>query len=57
MADISIPATTSDALHLVAYVGDGDGNGATAATMPCSSRGVALQTDSGFTAYPLVGFR
>jgi autotransporter-associated beta strand protein len=48
------PVTTSDALHLVAYVGDADGNGTyTSGDAVLVTRAV-LQTDSGFVAYPLV---
>jgi hypothetical protein len=46
--------TTSDGLHLVAYVGDGDGNGGYSSADAVLITRVALQTDSGFTAYPLV---
>jgi hypothetical protein len=50
----SIAATTSDALHLVAYVGDADGNGAYGSNDAVFITRTALQTDTGFTAYPLV---
>jgi uncharacterized repeat protein (TIGR03803 family) len=43
-----------DALHLVAYVGDGDGNGSYSGNDAALITRVALQTDSGFAAYPLV---
>jgi hypothetical protein len=46
--------TTSDGLHLVAYVGDADGNGAYGSSDAILITRVALQSDSGFTAYPLV---
>ena len=50
----AIPVTTNDGLHLVAYVGDGDGNGGYSSNDAVLITRVALQTDSGFTAYPLV---
>ena len=50
----ALPVTTSDALHLVAYVGDADGNGAYSSGDAVLITRVALQADSGFTAYPLV---
>jgi hypothetical protein len=50
----AIPVTTSDAVHLVAYVGDADGNGAYSSSDAVLATRVVLQTDSGFTAYPLV---
>jgi fibronectin-binding autotransporter adhesin len=50
----SVPVTTSDGLHLVAYVGDGDGNGSYSSADAVLVTRVALQTDAGFTAYPLV---
>jgi hypothetical protein len=50
----SIPVTTSDALHLVAYVGDADGNGAYSSNDAILITRTAIQVDSGFTAYPLV---
>jgi hypothetical protein len=50
----TIPVTTSDALHLVAYVGDADGNGAYGSGDAVLITRAALQTDSGFSAYPLV---
>jgi hypothetical protein len=46
--------TTSDGLHLVAYVGDADGNGSYSSQDAVLITRVALQTDSGFSAYPLV---
>jgi uncharacterized repeat protein (TIGR03803 family) len=49
-----IAVTTSDAIHLVAYVGDGDGNGSYSSADAVLVTRVALQTDSGFAAYPLV---
>ena len=49
----AVPVATSDALHLVAYVGDGDGNGFYSA-----NDGVvitkALVEEAGLAAYPLV---
>jgi hypothetical protein len=50
----SIAVTTSDALHLVAYVGDVDGNGAYTSSDAVLITRVALETDSGFVAYPLI---
>jgi alpha-amylase len=50
----SIPVTTGDAVHLVAYVGDGDGNGAYSSSDAVLVTRAVLQTDTGFTAYPLV---
>jgi hypothetical protein len=47
-----VPSTT--ALHLVAYVGDADGNGAYSSGDAVLITHVALQSDSGFAAYPLV---
>jgi hypothetical protein len=45
---------TADGLHLVAYVGDADGNGLYSSKDSVLITRVALQTDAGFTAYPLV---
>jgi hypothetical protein len=42
------------AVHLVAYVGDADGNGAYSSSDALLITRVTLQTDSGFAAYPLV---
>jgi N-acetylneuraminic acid mutarotase len=50
----TIPVTTSDALHLVAYVGDADGNGGYSSNDAVLLTRVGLQSDSGFAAYPLV---
>jgi autotransporter-associated beta strand protein len=50
----TVPVTTSDALHLVAYVGDANGDGTYSSADAVLTTRVALQTDSGFTAYPLV---
>jgi streptogramin lyase len=50
----SIPAVTGDAVHLVAFVGDADGNGAYSSSDAVLITRATLQTDSGFAAYPLV---
>jgi uncharacterized repeat protein (TIGR03803 family) len=50
----TVPIVTSDALHLVAYVGDADGNGSYSSNDAVLITRAALQIDSGFTAYPLV---
>jgi uncharacterized repeat protein (TIGR03803 family) len=50
----AIPAVTSDALHVVAYVGDCDGDGAYASGDAAKLTHAGLQIDSGFAAYPLV---
>jgi uncharacterized repeat protein (TIGR03803 family) len=50
----SVPVTTSDGLHLVAYVGDANGDGTYSSADAVLTTRVALQIDSGFTAYPLV---
>jgi hypothetical protein len=50
----SITAVTGDALHLVAYLGDGDGNGAYTSNDAVLVTRVAIQADTGFAAYPLV---
>jgi hypothetical protein len=44
----------SAAVHLVAYVGDADGNGAYSSKDALLITRVVLQTDTGFAAYPLV---
>jgi hypothetical protein len=49
-----VPVVTSDALHVVAYVGDGDGNGNYTSNDAVLITRTALQADSGFAAYPLV---
>jgi streptogramin lyase len=49
-----IPVATGDAVHLVAYVGDADGNGAYSSNDAVLITRTALQTDSGFAAYPRV---
>jgi hypothetical protein len=50
----TIPVATGDALHLVAYVGDADGNGVYSSNDAVLITRAALQADSGFAAYPLV---
>jgi Putative Ig domain len=50
----AIAVATSDALHLVAYVGDADGNGAYSSNDAVLITRAALQTDTGFASYPLV---
>jgi hypothetical protein len=50
----TIAIATSDALHLVVFVGDGDGNGSYSSNDAVLITRVGLQTDTGFTAYPLV---
>ena len=50
----AIPVATADGLHLVAYVGDADGNGVYSGNDAVLITGVALQADTGFAAYPLV---
>jgi hypothetical protein len=45
---------TSDGLHVVAFVGDADGNGAYSSNDAVQLTRVGLQTDTGFTAYPLI---
>jgi uncharacterized repeat protein (TIGR03803 family) len=45
---------TSDGLHLVAYVGDADGNGSYSSNDAVLITRAAIQSDSGFAAYPLV---
>jgi hypothetical protein len=50
----SIPVVTSDAVHLVAYVGDADGDGSYGSNDAVLITRAALQRDSGFAAYPLV---
>jgi hypothetical protein len=52
--DGPISAVTSGALHLVAYVGDADGNGSYSSNDAVLITRTALQADSGFTAFPLV---
>jgi hypothetical protein len=50
----AIPVTSSDAVHLVAYVGDADGNGSYSSNDAVLITRVALQADGGFAAFPLV---
>jgi uncharacterized repeat protein (TIGR03803 family) len=50
----TIPAVGGSAVHLVAYVGDADGNGAYSSSEALLITRAALQTDTGFAAYPLV---
>jgi uncharacterized repeat protein (TIGR03803 family) len=50
----TIAIATSDALHLVAYVGDADGNGSYGSHDAVLITRTALQSDSGFAVYPLV---
>ena len=50
----AIPASTSDALHLVSYVGDADGNGSYSSNDAVLITRALLSTDTGFAAYPLV---
>jgi hypothetical protein len=52
--DPSIPVTTGDALHLVSYVADADGNGSYSNNDAVLITRALLGTDSGFSAYPLV---
>jgi hypothetical protein len=47
-------ATTSDAMHVLAYVGDADGNGAYSSGDAVLITRALLETDTGFTAYPLI---
>jgi YD repeat-containing protein len=48
----STPVTTSDGLHLVAYVGDAAGTGNYSTNDAVLITRVALQTDTGFAAWP-----
>jgi hypothetical protein len=50
----AIPAVAGNAVHLVAYVGDADGNGSYSANDAVLITRALLSTDSGFAAYPLV---
>jgi len=50
----AIAVATGDGLRLVAYVGDGDGNGAYSSNDAVLVTRVSLQADAGFAAYPLV---
>jgi hypothetical protein len=49
-----VPAVVANALHLVAYEGDGDGNGQYSSNDAVLITRVALQADAGFPAYALV---
>jgi hypothetical protein len=49
-----ILAAAGDAVHLVAYVGDADGNGAYSSGDAVLITRVLVSTDTGFAAYPLV---
>jgi hypothetical protein len=50
----AIPVATGDALHLVAYVGDGDGNGSYSANDAVLVTAALLSVNTGFKAYQLV---
>ena len=50
----SMPAAGGDAVHLVAFVGDADGNGTYSSADAVLITRVVVATDNGFTAYPLV---
>jgi hypothetical protein len=50
----TIPAVAGDAVHLAAYVGDADANGAYSSNDAVLITRAALQTDTGFAAYPRV---
>jgi len=50
----AIPAVAGNALHLVAYVGDADGNGAYSSNDAVLITQAVIQANSGFAAYPLV---
>jgi hypothetical protein len=50
----SRPVATSDGLHLVAYVGDANGDGVYSSANAMKTRRVLLQADTGFAAHPLV---
>jgi len=50
----SVPVIGGNALHLVAYVADSDGNGVYTSNDAVLITRVSLQTDTGFAAYPLV---
>ena len=49
----AIPTVEVDALHLVAYVGDADGNAAYSSNDAVLITRAVLSTDTGFAAYPL----
>jgi hypothetical protein len=48
------PVAVANAVHVVAYVGDADGNGAYSSNDAVLITRAVLQTDTGFAAYPLV---
>jgi hypothetical protein len=50
----TIPVATSDAVHLLAYVGDADGSGSYNSNDAVLITRALLNTDSGLTAYPVV---
>ena len=50
----AIPSLGSDALHLVAYVGDADGHGSYSSNDAVLITRALLSADSGFAAYPQV---
>ncbi len=50
----AVKVTTADALHLVAYVADADGNGSYSSNDAVLITRALLNTDTGFGAYPLV---
>jgi hypothetical protein len=50
----TIPLATGDALHLVAYVGDADGNGSYSSNDAVLITRALLSTDTGFAGYPMV---
>jgi hypothetical protein len=50
----AIAAASVDAVHLVAYVGDADGNGSYSSNDAVLITRTTLQADNGFTAYSLV---
>jgi len=54
-ASMTLPSLGNSAVHLVAYVGDADGNGIyTSGGDAVELTRVHLQSDSGFPAYPLI---
>jgi beta-glucanase (GH16 family) len=50
----AVPAVGGDAVHLVAYVDDADGNGSYSSNDAVLVTRVVLQADLGFTAYPRI---
>jgi uncharacterized repeat protein (TIGR03803 family) len=50
----AVSVATGDGLHVVAYVGDADASGSYSGNDAVLITRVALQTDTGFAAYPLV---